>query len=162
MEANLLTRLRMGEEIDCPACGRYCKLYHRRIHANMARQLIALYRMCGHLVMSGKSPEVHTRDVRKMCGYSDFTLAKHWDLVRAGQNITSPNKKDSGYWYMTDKGRQFVLGEISIPKYAYLFDDKCVGYSDDVITIAGALGKKFNYQELFDAPLLSKEIRNAV
>lgn len=145
--------LKKGEGAHCPTCGRYAKMYRRRIHSNMARQLIALYRIItpekvvnGQLVIG----YAHTRQVREICGYSDFTLAKHWGLVQARPNEDDPSIKDTGQWTLTGAGLNFVRGSSTIPKYAYLFDDRLVGFSEDVVSIREALGKKFNYSEVME------------
>ena len=147
-------KLKDGNGAHCPTCGRYAKIYRRRIHSNMARQLIALYSLTqperffeGKLVIR----YAHTRQVRDKCGYSDFTLAKHWGLVQARPNEDDPSVKDTGLWTLTGQGLGFVLGTSTIPKYAYLFDDRLVGFSDDVVSIRDALGKKFNYQEIMES-----------
>ena len=150
-----------GAEGHCPACGRFCKVYHRRIHSNMARQLIALYHLSKISRQEAGSDYVHTRQVRAMCSYSDFTLAKHWGLVEAKLNHDEPTKKETGLWKLTPAGVQFVEGATLIPKYAYLFDDRCIGFSEEMVGIHASLGRKFNYQELFEYRTTTKEKGNA-
>jgi len=40
-------KLNNGEELTCPCCRRFAKIYHRQIHAGIALQLIRLYRLGG-------------------------------------------------------------------------------------------------------------------
>lgn len=146
--AQFKKRLIDGHDGDCPACGRYCKVYHRKLHSGIARQLIALHRFASTML---EGEFVHSSAIRKVCGgYADFTLAKHWGLVRARVNISEPNKKDNGYWQLTADGVAFVRGHIEIAKYLYLFDDQAIGQSEETVDIREVLGKKFNYAELME------------
>lgn len=148
-----------GEGEDCPTCGRYAKVYRRRLHSNVARQLILLHRLqfaawkldtSAGAVNSLPPRWVHTTAIREGSGYSDFTLAKHWGLIEAKPNLDDDTKKESGYWMLTDLGVRFVTDQVKIPKYIFLFDDRAQGSSDELAGIRDALGKNFNYSEIME------------
>lgn len=142
--------LHAGGELDCPCCGRYAKIYRRQIHHSVARQLIAFYHLGGH------NGFIHISELKSafLTGAGDFTKAKYWDLLDQQINNDDPEKKHSGLWFLTEKGRDYVLGRISIPKYVIVFDDKVLRFSDELSTIQDALGNKFNYEELMEGELL--------
>jgi hypothetical protein len=80
--------------------------------------------------------------------------AKWWGLVEpAAKDEKDEDKKASGRWRLTDKGRAFVIGRTLIPKYAFIFDNGCFGYSEAMVDIRDALKKKFSYEELMGSSM---------
>lgn len=130
--------LKGGGEGRCPCCGRFNKVYARKLHSTIARQLITLYRAGAH------QRYVHS----KKAGGPDFTIAKFWGLIEAKPNDRPEVKKDSGFWALTDLGVEFVLGRVSVPKYAHLYDDRVLSFSEEKSDIRSCLGNKFSYSDL--------------
>ncbi len=157
IKLDFVERLKCGDGEDCPTCGRYAKVYRRRLHSNVARQLILLYRLqFNDWKQNGSEGHpfscwVHTTAIREGSGYSDFTLAKHWGLLQAKPNLDDATKKESGYWMLTDLGIRYVTDQVKIPKYVFLFDDRAQGSSDELAGIRDALGKSFNYSEIMES-----------
>jgi hypothetical protein len=135
--------LKQEKEMHCPCCGRYAKIYARTLHQNPAEKLVTLY------TMGGGDWFFHTSRLVKRgeTSIGDFTKAKYWGLIEERQN-DDVTKKTSGYWRLTSKGIAFVEREISIPKHAYIFDDKVIGFSEERMFITDCFKKYFDYEEL--------------
>lgn len=136
-------RLRAGGEEDCPCCGRFSKMYRRRFNSGTAAQLIKLYRL------GGAHDYIHASDLilRGVTGTGDLTKAKYWGLIIPMPSST-PDKKASGCWKLTEKGIGFVRGFIQISESVLIFDDRIYGSSDKTINIQEALKTKFSYAKL--------------
>ena len=129
--------------IECPCCGQLAKLYKRKIYATPAAELIALFRLD-----STHDPDqfYHISNFRNLHG-GDISKLRYWGLVEERTN-EDDTKRTSGYWRITDKGRRFALGKITVPKYAYIYNSELHGFSEQHQSIIDALGEKFNYPEL--------------
>ena len=51
----------------------------------------------------------------------------------------------------TSLGVQFVECSLKVPSHVHLYDNSVVGWSDKMVTVVEALGKRFDYQELMSA-----------
>jgi len=132
---------------NCPCCGQLVKLYKRKITAMAVYELICLYK---------KSPTdshyyqyFHRGEFMPNVNHSggDWARLKHWGLIEALEN-TNPEKKCSGYWCITHKGRDFVEGRIKLPKYIKVYNNKAQITDSELVTVQEALTHKFNYPEL--------------
>jgi len=125
----------------CPCCTQIAKVYRRRIHAAMARDLCHVHSACG----------VEWFHVRTALGHDggDFAKLAYWSLVEE-----STGRRDDGgrvgWWRITDHGRAFVLGQARVPKYARIYDGRCLGLTGDPVSIRDALGSRFNYDDLME------------
>jgi predicted transcriptional regulator len=129
----------------CPACKQNVKLYPRMVGATQARALILLNQL------SKGNTWVHIREiVTRINVQGDFAKMIYWGLIEEQQN-DSEKKKNSGLWKITEKGVKFINNEITIAKYANVYNSQLLGFSEGHITIEDSLGKKFNYTELLNA-----------
>ena len=133
--------------IECPCCGQFVKKYPRKLNAQMARGLISLYHLS-----KNKTYPIHIHQIFNNRHPADFAKLKYWKLIKEGKNEDS-DKRTSGKWFITYKGIQFIKGEIQIPKYVDLYNDKALGFSTEMTTIKDALGNKFDYAELMGREL---------
>jgi hypothetical protein len=144
-DAKALLRTLVDEGQRCPCCSRFAKVYKRKINSGMARALIRMYRL-------PQTPEewIHLyRDVDpNRFGGTDTPILRFWGLVEENEESSSLAKKSNGLWRLTAAGRLFVRGETTMPKYARLYDNRCLGFAGPRISIRDALGDKFNYDEL--------------
>lgn len=142
--------LRDGWEkgVDCPCCKQRVQLYPVALSSGMARSLIALYKL------DKEKPGYyhHSKfDVWRLnLGYAGGAFAKvrYWGLAVDQPNEDDPAKRTSGMWAITDKGRAFVEGNLTVPAKVKLFNKKSYGFDGNHINIREALGTKFDYQEL--------------
>lgn len=142
-EASSLFRARLAEgaPVKCPCCKRIGRIYRRRLNAGMARVLVRFYQLADGWL--------HVRDIFGGLGqkHRDWPLLRLWGLVEPRTKHTK-DEPSRGFWRLTEKGRAFVEGRASVPKFVFVFDGERTGASEDVTDIGGALGKRFDYAEL--------------
>jgi hypothetical protein len=146
----------------CPCCKQYVKIYKRALGAPMARWLIWLVRTWMHkfelpmLKFSNNSAWVDIRLAPVRGG--DYAKLVHWGLIEHKLDVVEKDNgakdtKDSGYWRPTFAGIDFVKGALRVPSHVYLYDNLKLGQETREITIMEALGKKWSYEELMNAPI---------
>jgi hypothetical protein len=137
------------EGTRCPCCGRYIKVYKRKLTGTMAEILVNLVRVHG-----GGNGETWTH-VRKIplrgadarVAGGDLGKLALWGLV-VEQINEDPEKGRSGYWRPTVKGVDFVRGRCAVPTHVFVYQNTVQGYSRRGIHVWHALGRTFNYDEL--------------
>lgn len=138
---------RSNEQAECDCCHQSVKKYPRTIHSTMAFMLTRLYRYDQE--NPGGYAHVGTLMVKGQTATSDFSKLKFWGLVvEHGKDEEDSTRRTSGEWAITDKGRKFVRGEITVPKIIYMFNKKAHGTDGGEVGIRDCLGNKFNYEEL--------------
>lgn len=143
-EAKQVLRDKWADGTDCPCCGQLVKLYKRKLNSGMAYGLIKAYKMSGN-------EWFHVNDLldqKVAMAQLEVPRLKYWGLVEHREQNDNPNTKTSGFWRVTDKGRDFIEGTISVEKHVYVYNGRDRGFSDERITIKEALGSKFQYDEL--------------
>jgi len=132
---------------NCPSCGRFLKIYHRKLSSSMAYALIRLYGLHAKF----EKEYFHVRDFYRERG--DFAKLKFWGLVEEAPNM-SEDKKSSGLWKITDQGIRFAILEIRVPEYVITkWGSEALGFAGPAVTIEQCLRKKFNYSELMGSML---------
>lgn len=139
-EARKYLRENWEKGVLCPCCTQRVQLYRHKVNAQITKCLIQMYRLNG-------DDWVHVLQDLKPSNRM-YSLARFWGLIEPKGDTPEDDKKSSGYWRLTSKGVSFVLGQITIPKYAYIFNDKVYRFSPDQVTIREALTSKFSYHEL--------------
>jgi len=74
----------------------------------------------------------------------------HWELLENKPKKDDEDKRSSGFWRLTQKGRDFLRHKITVPKHAFVFDTKLIKFSREHTSVVTALGKKFSYEELMN------------
>ena len=135
---------------SCPACGTDLTQYNRVLNSGMAICLVKLF------VLTRDNPDgvewfhhskfdIHdSREIHKMA---------HWGLVeeKEREDEEKGKKKNSGSWRITERGRQFVTGAITLPSHVHVLpDNRMADLNGDPIGIRDALGKDFNLDELLN------------
>lgn len=141
-EARDLLRKLVDEGHKCPCCTQFAKVYRRTIHAAMARDLIASYRMYG----SGVFFDLTTVTGKR--GTGDFTKLRYWGLVEQEEGHREDGSTRVGRWRITPAGEAWLYARTTVTKYARLYDGRCLSLVGDQVNIKDALGKKFDYTEL--------------
>jgi len=134
----------------CPSCGRFVKRYRRKLHAEMARFLIKLYRA------TIKHPKQQWFSTRKLYPESikaatDGSYLVHWGLVEreAGR---------SGSYRITRRGKTFAAGDSTVRKKIVMLCGAFEEFDGPRIDIHQALGSKFDYYELMHGYAYSNSI----
>lgn len=129
--------VRQGLEdgVRCPCCEQYAREYRRKLNSGMALALVTMYRS------SGTSWCRRTAVLRDLpTSAHDNTLLHHWGLFERGE--------ESGWWRVTRHGRDFVLNEIEVPKFAVVYNNQLLRLEGPWIDIHHALGDRFSLDEL--------------
>lgn len=132
---------------NCPCCGQLVKIYKRIIYSSMAYDLTFLYKLSKK---NNNTEYFHVKDFCKKTRGGDNAKMVFWGLIEELPN-TDDAKKNSGYWRITKKGKDFVENKISIQKAILCYNSEFLGFADDgYVNIKSCLGKKFNYSELMN------------
>src|ERR1044072_5955600 len=125
---------------ECPCCTQFAKVYRRKIHATMARELIQFYRVAGR--DWGHLPSI--------LGYNggDVTKCRYWGLIVEDDAIRDDGSSGAGWWQGTPAGHLWVRGRLAVPKFARIYDGRCLGLEGALVTIRDALGDRFDYGDL--------------
>jgi len=91
---------------------------------------------------------IHVPTITRMGG--DTCKMVYWELIEEESSRRADGGR-AGYWAVTPKGRDWILGNITVPQYARIYNGRCQGLTGNERTIVQALGKKFNYRELMNA-----------
>ena len=128
----------------CECCGQYVKRYYRKINCNMAVTMIALFR-------KKKFGFIKIEEFMRVNGYQrsgDFPYLVHWGLLEKMPGKREDGSSKHGFYKLTDKGRQFVQEEITVPQTLIWYNGKAEGFEGREVSIRDALGKRFRYDEL--------------
>lgn len=144
IEAKRHLRENFNTGTDCPCCGQFVKLYKRKLGSSQSRSLILLYSL------NQKSEWIHSREITKKINITgDFAKLVYWNLILEKPK-SKEDKRSSGFWKLTQRGKDFVLGNIKIPSHVFIYNASLQGFSNEQIFIHSALGKKFSYNELMN------------
>lgn len=150
--AEAKTRL-MQEARDgtiCPVCSSHVKIYRRPLNSGMAFSLICIYKACN--AYPGQ-----WLDVGNYCAkVHGFISGEHNKLVWWGllekKPLTASQRtnaaKAQNRYRITDKGRQFVEGQIFVLSHAIEYRSQVLEFDGDLVGIRDCLGKKHDYEEL--------------
>lgn len=141
---------RADEGADCPCCGQFVKVYKRKLYSTMAYSLLLIERFFASSDVSW----LHVPDFLDGKGVvargGDFAKLSFWGLLESGEGPRHDGSSRNGMWRITPKGVDFVRGRIIVPKYIFLFNQQCLGFSEEQIHITEALGDDFDYRELME------------
>lgn len=129
--------------INCPCCNQKVKLYPTLLNKDMAVTLIKMYK----LDKAGRE-WVHIQSELKPIN-GNYAKLVHWGLLESDFRRKEDGGR-SGMFRITEKGRMFVTGQITVPKKVNLYNAKKYGESVSQINIKQSLGEKFNYNELME------------
>lgn len=151
-EAKAYLKENWKKGVKCPCCNQLCMLYDRKIDRDLSLSLIKIYKLQQD---TGKS-WVHVQNELKFTS-GNYGKLRFWGLLVPRGDEPEKDTKTSGYWSITELGKKFVNGKVSIPKSVLVYDNKKYGQSDKLVTIQEALGKKFSWSELMGDYLLKDE-----
>ncbi len=132
------------EQITCEHCGHISVRYKQRFTKNLYRSLIA-WRDLGTGVVSDfkEQPRLY-RLVR-----NNSTRLSYWGVI--AKNFVDVNGRPTQRgWHITDLGRDFLGGRVSIPEFIWTIEDRVIAHyhyiSKDEITMSFQDGEDFREQ----------------
>lgn len=139
----------------CPCCGRFSKLYGRKINSSMAWTLMLIY--------DYYKKEGNLRKWLKVESYlkslpaiptslrGDFPKLRYWGLITQKEGEIEGVK--TGLYRITGKGINFCENRIKVSKVAFVHNGSLKSFSEEQINIVDALGDRFSYKELLGTSL---------
>lgn len=132
-----------GEGGRCPCCRRWGKINGYQINSTQVRGMIWMLRRFrkNQWIELAKAPKFILRS-------KSLATLHHWELLENKPKQDDEDKRSSGFWRLTQKGRDFLRLKITLPKHAFVFDNTLIKFSKQHVDAVQALGKKFSYEEL--------------
>lgn len=134
---------------ECPCCRRFAKIYLRPINSGMALAILTMFRA------EGLRP-VHTPTVLRGVGAAsrNETMLRYWQLLEQAIEVNQV-----GWWRVTSKGKDWIEGRISVPRYARVWEHELLnlqetrryGESGKLVSFEEAFGSQFDLDELLSA-----------
>lgn len=147
--ARELLREQADDGTDCPLCTQRVKVYRRKLTSVAARAVAALYQEhtldWGHM---GDVARKHLPDVANQGGY--LVLGQHWGLIEEEARRRDDGGR-TGWWRVTALGALWLRGEESVPKYARIYNGRCLGLHGDLVSAEDVLGEGFDFGHLVRA-----------
>lgn len=147
-------RARVKKGAECPCCKRFARVYDRKLPSASVRVLIALYRLEGkegreYVQLPPLLDQLGLSTLKRTAHQGGYaTLSHHWALIEAKPGERKDGSKRVGWWRLTDLGREFVLEQTKVSKYARLYGQRLLRVHGEPIGIRDALGNHFDYREL--------------
>jgi len=133
----------------CPCCGRFVRVYRRRLHAEMARFMIRLYRLDCRTGVQWHSTREVLGDRGGNKASTDATYLIHWGLIERSDAENTAGAP-AGMLRLTPLGVAFVERRATAPSHVALLNNERLADDQDAaeIGIDTALGKRFSYDEM--------------
>ena len=128
----------------CPCCLEFNKVYRRKIPFSTIKALFNLYQLNEN--MPG---EYHSREFTGSHSGGDFAKIAALGLFQKVLNKDT-QKKHSGYWLITDAGKRFCRGELSIQERLIIYHNELTGTSGEFKFISD-FWPNFDYGELMNS-----------
>jgi hypothetical protein len=135
-------RKRVKRGAKCPLCTQLAKVYRRKINSRQAQALILVYRTAGR-----DWCHVPTADPRLAGDGGELSRLRYWGLLEESEEERDDGGR-AGWWRITDAGERWLRGVSAVPKYARIYDSRCLDVEGPGQSIRDALGSRFNYDEL--------------
>lgn len=149
-EAREWLREEFEQGATCPCCQQGVKLRKQGITAEMAYGLIILNQVTAR---SGEEWfHMPTVLAEFKAGKTNmFGLLSHWGLVDRMPGEREDGSVRTGWYRITEKGKQFAEGRVTVNKYVYTYNSQLLRRKNPDLTqidIKSALKERFNYDEL--------------
>lgn len=140
-EARDWLREHADDGAKCPCCTQLAKVYRRKVTSGMAQALIIMW-------TTHRRDWFYLPDISRQWQGRDEANLRYFGLIEESHD-RRPDGGRKGWWRVTRKGEEFVRGTGRVPKYARIYDGRCLGLDrSELVTIRDALGTKFDYDDL--------------
>ena len=143
-----------GDGGHCPVCDRWGKVYSIHLTGSMVRALGWLYKESQ--ITGERWVNVPTTAPRTVMRSYSITSLKYWGFVEQrppekkvqGEKKTEAKTRTSGYWAITEAGKQFLINQQSVPDRAFVYADTVRGYGMQTVYAKEVMDKKFDYDAM--------------
>ena len=148
-KASMRPLLRTG--VVCPVCNQFVKQYSRSITSSMAYGLVLLnYRA----ETKGVTNYEHIENLFKVINdlpssvRGDIPKLRFWGLIEPRMDDKVDGNPNSGYYRITQQGKDFVNGKIKVLSHVLIYNNKMYGFPPEAkeISIEQAIKNKFDYK----------------
>lgn len=122
----------------CDKCGATMVEYPAAFNKGLARVLLRLYEV-------GRPAEMSELGLAYSQRTNEHKL-RYWGL--AEQYITEETKRKRGCWVITQKGKDFVEGKISIPRHCWTYRNEVVEFDGQPIRFS-EVSEGYRYRQDF-------------
>jgi len=139
-----------GTTTTCPICRNRSKARPRSLSGSACRGLIWMYQQDAHQWHHVDRIMCGTKSASAVAGDWSRTAGDGWELTeRAEPDPGDDSKSSSGMYRLTQIGRDFVLGLVTVPS-AYVWHQRHRRLAPNArqIGIETALGQRFDYAEV--------------
>lgn len=141
-EAQEWLRENVEDGARCPCCTQHAKVYRRKINAGAARALIVMWQRVGQNWCHVPS----TEHLSRVGG--ELARLRFWALIEESPEPREDGGR-AGWWRLTEHGKQFILDQVRVAKYARVYDGRCLSLDHgEMVGIRDVLGSNFNYSDL--------------
>lgn len=134
----------------CPVCDRWGRVYGIRINRTMARALLWMRHAetddDGWVNVPANAPRGVVRS-------NQLPTLRRWGLVERKPNKKNSKIKHSGLWRLTPMAYDFISGTITVPEYAYAYNDTIEGFSTTTVYFQDCFKDTFDYNEAMNTYL---------
>jgi hypothetical protein len=134
----------------CPCCGSIQKYTGYKLNSSLARLLIICYRT--YPVNS----IINVKDIIKALGRSDVVKGREWNklgywgLLQPVDATGAATIKPTDLCRLVQRGQDFVYNNLHVVKKIWVGSHEVKAAEADTITILGALGRNYGYEELMN------------
>lgn len=150
-------RSRVNDGATCPCCTQFAKVYRRKINSSMACGLILISKF---FRKNSTDQWLHVPsylgeldlppNIRVVVRGGDWAKLVFWKCLEPRPGEREDGSTRTGYWRITPVGTDFANNATILPKYARIYDDRCLGLEGDPVSIHEAIKDRFNYGELME------------
>lgn len=135
----------------CPTCDRWGERYEHSINGKTAAALVVFYAMAlGDLGKYIHMEELVKNPKTPLNGRADFAKLRFWGLIErktTDDRVVEGKVKNTGCYRITQRGVDFVLGNVKIEETVLLYNDTFYGFKGGEVSIHDCWDKQFNYAE---------------
>lgn len=151
-EAKEVLVANFDEGSNCLCCGQLVKRYRRALSSSMAYGLVLLYQYDRqhrdqYVRLETYFSSIPNVSVTVMAG-GDIAKLRYWGLIEPQPGEREDGSWRLGFYRITQLGRDFVLGQITVSSHVHIYNQKVLGFEGETVSIQQVLSKKFNYREL--------------
>jgi hypothetical protein len=151
--ARIVMADRWGKDgVTCPCCGQLCKVYRRSITRSMAKVMVAMYD-------ANRAEPTGWRNIPELLRLTpylrgpasqggDWGKLVYWGLVERWEEDRGDGSRRCGQARLTDLGLRFLRRQITVRRYANVYDGECIGLTGPDVGIEDSLPRDFNFQEI--------------
>ena len=155
-EAKQLLRQGFVDGILCPCCDQLCKATKRRMRKPWAMLLNRIFIEHGqewvHVV------NAYSRDIGRLA--NDWRFLRHHGLLEMHPNDDA-SKTHSGYWRVTDLGRDFINDNATrIPAFVVVLFNQVIAESEETVSFLEVMSQpsRFDLADVRDLSGMSEDL----